>query len=62
VVFELKIQTQFGVFWCRLKNTHDMNLNFGYVAIYGMSRSVPKVGMILICIFSVMIYIIFMLD
>jgi hypothetical protein len=28
-----------------------MNLNFGYVTLYGMSRSVAKVCMILICIF-----------
>jgi hypothetical protein len=39
-----------------------MNLIFGYVAFYGMSRSVAKVCMILICILSVMIYLRFMLD
>jgi hypothetical protein len=39
-----------------------MDLIFGYVALYGMSRSVTKVCMILICIFSVMIYLSFMLD
>jgi hypothetical protein len=38
-----------------------MNLNFGYVALYGMYRLVTKVGMILMCIFSVMIYVSFML-
>jgi hypothetical protein len=39
-----------------------MNLIFGYVALYGMYRSVEKVCMILICIFSVMIYLSFMLE
>jgi hypothetical protein len=39
-----------------------MNLNFGYVALYGMSRSVTKICMILMYIFSVMIYLSFMLD
>jgi hypothetical protein len=39
-----------------------MNLNFGYVSLYGMSRSVVKVCMILMYIFSVMIYLSFMLD
>jgi hypothetical protein len=39
-----------------------MNLNFGYVALYGMSRSVAKVCMILMYIFSVMIFVSFMLD
>jgi uncharacterized membrane protein YwzB len=39
-----------------------MNLNFGYVTLYSMSRSVEKVCMILICIFLVMIYVSFMLD
>jgi hypothetical protein len=29
-----------------------MNMNFGYVALYGMSRSVTKVGMILSVYFS----------
>jgi hypothetical protein len=38
-----------------------MNLIFGYVALYGMPRSVTKVCMILMCIFSVMIYESFML-
>jgi hypothetical protein len=38
-----------------------MNLIFGYVALYGISRSVTKVCMILMCIFSVMIYVNFML-
>jgi hypothetical protein len=33
-----------------------MNLNFGYVALFGMSRSVTKICMILMCIFSVMIF------
>jgi hypothetical protein len=28
-----------------------MNLNFGYVALYVMSRCVTKVGMILMCVF-----------
>jgi hypothetical protein len=39
-----------------------MNLNIGYVALYGMSRSVTKVGMILMCRFSIMIIVSFMLD
>jgi hypothetical protein len=39
-----------------------MNLNFGYVALYSMSRSVAKVCMILMYIFSVMIYLSFMLE
>jgi hypothetical protein len=39
-----------------------MKLNFGYVAFYGMSRSVTKVGMILMCRFSVINYVSFMLD
>jgi hypothetical protein len=39
-------------FWCSLKYTHDIDLNFGYFTLYGMSRSVTKVGMILMCIFS----------
>jgi hypothetical protein len=37
----------------------DMN---EYVSLYGISRSVTIIGMILMCIFSVMIYVIFMLD
>jgi hypothetical protein len=36
-------------FWCSSKYTHAMKLNFGYVAFYGMSRFVTKVGMILMC-------------
>jgi hypothetical protein len=39
-----------------------MNLNFGYVALYGMYRFVTKVGMILRCRFLIMIYVSFMLD
>jgi hypothetical protein len=39
-----------------------MDLNFGYVALYGIYRFVSKVGMIFMCIFSVMIYVSFMLD
>jgi hypothetical protein len=39
-----------------------MDLNFEYVSFYGMSRSVAKVCMILICIFSVMIFVSFVLD
>jgi hypothetical protein len=39
-----------------------MNLNFGYVALYGMYRSVANVCMILMYIFSVMIFVSFMLD
>jgi hypothetical protein len=39
-----------------------MELNFGYVSLYGISRFVTKVGMVLMCRFSVMIYVIFMLD
>jgi hypothetical protein len=39
-----------------------MDLNFGYVAIYGISRSVTKVCMSLMCRSLIMIYVIFMLD
>jgi hypothetical protein len=39
-----------------------MDLNFGYVALFGIYRLVTKVGMILMCRFSVMIYVSFMLD
>jgi hypothetical protein len=39
-----------------------MNLNFGYVALYIMSRSVAKVCMILMYIFLVIIYLSFMLE
>jgi hypothetical protein len=39
-----------------------MYLNFGYVALYSMSRSVAKVCMVLMYIFAVMIYLIFMLE
>jgi hypothetical protein len=39
-----------------------MDLNFEYVSLYGISRSVTKIGMILMCIFSVVIYVSFMLD
>jgi hypothetical protein len=39
-----------------------MNLNFGYVAVYGMSKLVTKVGMILMWRFLVMSYVSFMLD
>jgi hypothetical protein len=39
-----------------------MDLNFVYVSIYGMDRSVTKIGMILICRFAIMIYVSFMLD
>jgi hypothetical protein len=39
-----------------------MNLNFGYFTLFVMSRSVAKVCMILTYIFSVMIYLSFMLD
>jgi hypothetical protein len=49
-------------FWCSLKYTHAMDLNFGYVALYGISRSVTKACMILMCRFSVMNYVSFMLD
>jgi hypothetical protein len=49
-------------FWCSLKYTYAMKVNFGYVALYGMSRSVTKVGVILMCRISVMIYVSFMLD
>jgi hypothetical protein len=49
-------------FYYSLKYTHAMNMNFGYVAPNGMSRSVTKVGMILMCRFSIMIYVSFMLD
>jgi hypothetical protein len=49
-------------FCCSLKYTYSMDLNFGCVALYGISRFVTKVGMILMCRFSVMIYVSFMLD
>jgi hypothetical protein len=39
-----------------------MDLNFGFVALYGMSRFVTKVGMNLMCRFLVMNYVRFMLD
>jgi hypothetical protein len=39
-----------------------MNLNFGYVVLYGSSRSVTKVCMIWMCRFAVMIPVRFMLD
>jgi hypothetical protein len=42
-------------FWCSLKYTHAMDLNFGYVALYGMYRYVTKLGMILMCRLSIMI-------
>jgi hypothetical protein len=48
-------------FWCSLKY-NAMNLNFGYVAVYGMSKLVTKVGMILMWRFLVMSYVSFMLD
>jgi hypothetical protein len=38
-----------------------MNLNFGYFALYGMYISITKVGMILMCIFVIMIFVSFML-
>jgi hypothetical protein len=38
-----------------------MDLNFGYVALYGISRSVTKVGMVLMCRSLIMIYVSFML-
>jgi hypothetical protein len=49
-------------FWCSLRYAHAMDLSFGYVALYGMSIYVTKVSMILMCRFSVMIYVSFMLD
>jgi hypothetical protein len=49
-------------FWCSLKYTHAMDLNFGYVALYGMSRSVTKISKSLMCRSLVMIYVSFMLD
>jgi hypothetical protein len=39
-----------------------MDLNLGYVALYDMSRIVTKVVMILMCRFSFMNYVSFMLD
>jgi hypothetical protein len=39
-----------------------MDLNFGYVALYNMSRSVAKVCMNVMYIFSVIIYLSFMLE
>jgi hypothetical protein len=49
-------------FWCSSKYTHAMDLNFGYVALYGMFRCVTKVCMILTCRFLVMNYVNFILD
>jgi hypothetical protein len=39
-----------------------MELNFGYDALYGIPRFVTKVDIILMCRFSVMIYVSFKLD
>jgi hypothetical protein len=39
-----------------------MDLNFEYVSLYGMSRLVTKIGMILMCRILIMIYVSFMLD
>jgi hypothetical protein len=39
-----------------------MELDFGYVTLYGMYRSVTKFGIFLMCIFSIIIYVSFMLD
>jgi hypothetical protein len=39
-----------------------MELNFGYVTLYGMDKSVIKFDMFLMCRFSVIIYVTFMLD
>jgi hypothetical protein len=39
-----------------------MNLNFGYVALYAMSRSVTKIGRSFMCRSLIMIYVSFMLD
>jgi hypothetical protein len=39
-----------------------MDLNFEYVSLYGISRSVTKVCMILMCRSLIMIYVSFMLD
>jgi hypothetical protein len=39
-----------------------MNLNFGYVALYGMFKSETKVGVSLMCRSLVMVYVSFMLD
>jgi hypothetical protein len=39
-----------------------MDLNVEYVALYGISRSATKIGMILMCRFLIMIYVSFMLD
>jgi hypothetical protein len=44
-------------FWCSLKYTHAMDLNFGYFALYDMFRFVIKVGMSLMCRSLVMIYV-----
>jgi hypothetical protein len=39
-----------------------MDLIFGYVALYGMSRSVTTIYMILMYIFLVIIYLSFMVE
>jgi hypothetical protein len=39
-----------------------MELTFGYAALFDMYRSVTKVGIILMCRFSIIIYVSFMLD
>jgi hypothetical protein len=44
----MKNQTQFEVFCCSLKCTHDMEVNFGYVVLNGMFRFVTKVDRSLI--------------
>jgi hypothetical protein len=49
-------------FWCSLKYTHAMDLNFGYVALYDMFRFVTKVCRSLMCRSLVVIYVSFMLD
>jgi hypothetical protein len=58
----MKIQTMFEMFCCSLQYTHDMEVNVGYVIIYGMFRFVTKVDMILMSRYLVMIYVSFMLD
>jgi hypothetical protein len=39
-----------------------MDLNLGYDALYGMYRSLTKIGRSLMCRYLIMIYVSFMLD
>jgi hypothetical protein len=58
----MKIQTILRCFCCSLNYTHDMEVNFGYVVLYGMFRLVTKVDMSLTSRYFVMIKVTFLLD